>query len=193
MHLTTRLCIAARRSRDLTQVIRSLILTLTCSSEQELHTDSNLRRCPCGYHGDPPRACSCAAGAVSRYHLADKGTVFILAARGIVNRATGRGSRSRRGTLPKSLTLMIENSNIAVTIEQSAHREEQRDRPCDAPATTRYGLVLIPAGGDTWQMRISVRGALPVLAIRLPSLRRGLFASPRCFWKSTLASASVGT
>ena len=23
--------------------------------------------CPCGYHGDPGRACTCAAGAVARY------------------------------------------------------------------------------------------------------------------------------
>jgi magnesium chelatase family protein len=24
--------------------------------------------CPCGYYGDPRRACSCAPGAIGRYH-----------------------------------------------------------------------------------------------------------------------------
>jgi hypothetical protein len=157
------------------------------------HLDYFLPGCPCGYHGDPRRACTGAAGAVSRYRPADKGTAFILTASGIVDRANCSGSRSPRLTLPKSLTLMIENSNISVTMEQSAHGEEQRDRRCDAPATTYNGLVLIPAGGDTWQMRTLVRRVLPVLAIRLPSPRRGLFASPRCFWRSTPASTSVGT
>jgi magnesium chelatase family protein len=29
--------------------------------------------CPCGYHGDPRRACTCAAGAVSRYQQKSTG------------------------------------------------------------------------------------------------------------------------
>jgi hypothetical protein len=31
------------------------------------HRDCVLHGCPCGYHGDPRRACNCAPGAIARY------------------------------------------------------------------------------------------------------------------------------
>src|SRR5918993_4007039 len=31
------------------------------------HLDYFLHGCPCGYHGDPRRACNCAPGAIARY------------------------------------------------------------------------------------------------------------------------------
>src|SRR5215210_1696423 len=36
--------------------------------------DCYLHRCPCGYYGDPRRACSCATGAIGRYQRYMMGT-----------------------------------------------------------------------------------------------------------------------
>jgi hypothetical protein len=41
--------------------------SLACRTDGELHLDCYLHGCPCGYFGDPRRACTCAPGAIGRY------------------------------------------------------------------------------------------------------------------------------
>jgi magnesium chelatase family protein len=76
--------------------------------------DYYMHGCPCGYYGDPRRACSCAPGAIGRYQKRISGPLLDRspagrALRGIQERVDR--TRAIRATLCTGTTLLT-NVNI---------------------------------------------------------------------------------
>jgi hypothetical protein len=67
--------------------------------------------CPCGYYGDPRRACSCAPGAIGRYEEQLPTRVQVLTASFLESSIGDRTPAAELDLLGHHLTVMLRNAH----------------------------------------------------------------------------------